>query len=110
MKFIKNYSKFNESIQLDMSKQNLSDLLESLVVWQDNLLDSIEKVSGVLVFSGDSDLKAPLERLKIKGKRIYVVGVRGMVSAELHQVKNKYIDFGKFYQGKRRYIKSENPR
>jgi hypothetical protein len=42
MKFIKKYTQFNESIQLDMSKQNLSDLLESLTVWEDNLLDSIK--------------------------------------------------------------------
>ena len=42
MKFIKKYTQFNESIQLDMSKQNLSDLLESLTVWQDNLLNSIK--------------------------------------------------------------------
>ncbi len=42
-------------------------------------------------------------------KRIYVVGVRGMVSKELHQIKDLYIDFGKFYRGKRTYIKSENP-
>lgn len=43
MKFIYTYTKFNESsILLDMSKQNLSDLLESLTVWEDNILDSIK--------------------------------------------------------------------
>ena len=61
MKFIKNYSKFNESIQLDMSKQNLSDLLESLVVWQDNLLDSIKaeemNIEEVLQDIKSSDLE-----------------------------------------------------
>lgn len=74
-----------------------------------DMIDDIEKISSVILFSGDSDLKAPLERLKVKGKRIYIVGVRGMVSTELHQIKDKYIDFGKFYQGKKTYIKSENP-
>jgi len=74
-----------------------------------DMIDDIEKITAVILFSGDSDLKAPLERLKVKGKRIYVVGVRGMVSTELHQVKDEYIDFGKFYQGKKTYIKSENP-
>jgi uncharacterized LabA/DUF88 family protein len=74
-----------------------------------DMIDDIEKVTGVILFSGDSDLSAPLERLKVKGKRIYIVGVRGMVSAELFQIKDMYIDFGKFYQGKRNYIKSENP-
>jgi uncharacterized LabA/DUF88 family protein len=74
-----------------------------------NMIDDIEKVTGVILFSGDSDLSAPLERLKVKGKRIYIVGVRGMVSTELHRIKDIYIDFGKFYQGKRNYIKSENP-
>jgi uncharacterized LabA/DUF88 family protein len=62
-----------------------------------------------MLFSGDSDLLEPLERLKVKGKRVGVVGVRGKVEAELHQIKDKYINFGKFYTGKRTYIKSENP-
>jgi uncharacterized LabA/DUF88 family protein len=74
-----------------------------------DMMDDAEKITGVILFSGDSDLSAPLERLKVKGKRIYIVGVRGMVSAELHRIKDMYIDFGKFYQGKRNYIKSENP-
>jgi len=74
-----------------------------------DMMDDAEKITGVILFSGDSDLSAPLERLKVKGKRIYIVGVRGMVSTELFRIKDMYIDFGKFYQGKRNYIKSENP-
>jgi len=74
-----------------------------------DMLDDVEKVTAVMLFSGDSDLVAPLERLKVKGKKIYVVGVRGMVAGELHGTKDKYIDFGKFYTGKRTYIESENP-
>ena len=74
-----------------------------------DMMDDTEKVSAVILFSGDSDLAAPLERLKVKGKKIYIVGVRGMSATELHRVKDMYIDFGKFYQGKRNYIKSENP-
>ena len=74
-----------------------------------DMLDDAEKLTAVLLFSGDSDLKEPLERLKVKGKHIGVVGVRGGVASELHAVKDKYIDFGKFYTGKRAYIKSENP-
>ena len=54
-------------------------------------------------------MREPLERLKIKGKHIGIVGVRGKVAKELHLIKDKYIDFGKFYTGKRSYIKSENP-
>ncbi len=74
-----------------------------------DMLDDTDKLTAVMLFSGDSDMRAPLERLKVKGKHIAVVGVRGQVSGELHQVKDKYIDFGKFYTGKREYIKSENP-
>ena len=62
-----------------------------------------------MLFSGDSDMQAPLERLKVKGKKIGIIGVRDMVAGELHRVKDKYIDFGKFYTGKRTYIESENP-
>ena len=74
-----------------------------------DMLDDVEKMTAVLLFSGDSDMCAPLERLKVKEKRLGVVGVRGKVAGELHQIKDKYIDFGKFYTGKREYIKSENP-
>ena len=74
-----------------------------------DMLDDTDKVTAVMLFSGDSDMCAPLERLKVKGKRIGVVGVRGKVAGELHGIKDKYIDFGKFYTGKREYIKSENP-
>ena len=74
-----------------------------------DMLDDVEKMTAVLLFSGDSDMFAPLERLKVKKKHIGVVGVRGKVAGELHQIKDKYIDFGKFYTGKREYVKSENP-
>lgn len=68
-----------------------------------DVLDDIEKFTAVMLFSGDSDMKAPLERLKVKGKKVSVVGVRGQVAGELHSIKDKYIDFGKFYTGKRTY-------
>jgi len=64
-----------------------------------DILDTIDKISGILLFSGDSDLKEPLERLKLKGKHIYVFGVRGQVAAELWQLLTKYVNFGKWYQG-----------
>ena len=73
-----------------------------------DMLDDAEKLTAVLLFSGDSDLLEPLERLKVKGKKIGIVGVRGRVASELYDIKDKYIDFGKFYTGKRAYI-SENP-
>ena len=69
-----------------------------------DMLDDMEKISAVLLFSGDSDLVAPLERLRLKGKRIYIAGVRGMTAKELHAVKDKYIDFGKFYSGRKSYL------
>ena len=74
-----------------------------------DILDDADKLTAIMLFSGDSDLLGPLERLKVKGKKVGVVGVRGKVAAELHEIKDKYIDFGKFYTGKRTYIKSENP-
>lgn len=74
-----------------------------------DILDDAEKLTAAMLFSGDSDMKNPLERLKVQGKHIGVVGVRGKVASELHAIKDKYIDFGKFYTGKRTYLKSENP-
>jgi uncharacterized LabA/DUF88 family protein len=70
-----------------------------------DILDDADKMTAVMLFSGDSDLLEPLERLKVKGKHISIVGVRGKVAGELQQVKDKYIDFGKFYTGKRTYIR-----
>lgn len=67
-----------------------------------DMLDNVDKVSGILVFSGDSDLKEPLERFKLKGKHIYVFGVRGQVAAELWKVLSEYINFGWWYQGPRK--------
>jgi len=70
-----------------------------------DILDIIDKVSGILLFSGDSDLKEPVERLKLKGKNIYLFGVRGQVAAELFRLRTRYIDFGRWYKA----LKSENP-
>lgn len=74
-----------------------------------DMIDDAEKITAIMLFSGDSDLLEPLERLKVKGKKIAIVGVRDMVAGELHNIKDKYIDFGKFYTGKRTYRESENP-
>ena len=104
-------------------KQKISELIEKLqksgiaieepkcnfdVEMAMDMLDDIEKLTAILLFSGDSDMKKPLERMKVRSKRIGIVGVRGKVALELHEIKDKYLDFGKFYTGKRAY-KSENP-
>ncbi|MDD5530820.1 MAG: NYN domain-containing protein [bacterium] len=67
-----------------------------------DILDSIDKISGILLFSGDSDMKDPIERLKVKGKNIYIFGVRGMIARELSQGSSKYINFGRWYQGSKK--------
>jgi hypothetical protein len=41
MKFIKSYSKFKESLVIDLNFQDVEDLLESLTIWHDALLNSI---------------------------------------------------------------------
>lgn len=69
-----------------------------------DMLDDAEKATAIILFSGDSDLLKPIERLKVKGKKIGIAGVRGKVAGELHGIKDKYIDFGKFYTGKRFYV------
>jgi len=69
-----------------------------------DIIDDADKISGAILYSGDSDMAAPLERLKLKGKKVYIVGVRNMTAGELHKVKDLYIDFGKFYDGKRNYL------
>jgi len=74
-----------------------------------DMIDDTEKVTAILLFSGDSDMKEPLERLKVKGKKVSIVGVRNQVARELHEIKDIYMDFGQFYSGTKTYIKSENP-
>lgn len=70
-----------------------------------DMLDMADRVSGIMLFSGDSDLVEPLKRIKLKGKSIYLFGVRGQVARELLEASTKYINFGKWYNGP----KSENP-
>lgn len=41
MKYLKKYNKFKESIVVDMTFQNVEELLESLSLWHDALLNSI---------------------------------------------------------------------
>lgn len=41
MKLIKSYQKFRESLVIDLSIQRVEDLLESLTIWHDALLNSI---------------------------------------------------------------------
>ncbi len=76
-----------------------------------DILDDADKITAVMLFSGDSDLLEPLERIKVQGKKIGIVGVRGRVAGELHNIEDKYFDFGKLYNGKRNYFnkESENP-
>jgi len=64
-----------------------------------DMLDAVDKISGIFLFSGDSDFCEPLERLKLKGKNIYIFGVRGQVARELWVSCSKYINFGKWYKG-----------
>ncbi|MEA3369294.1 MAG: NYN domain-containing protein [Candidatus Ratteibacteria bacterium] len=64
-----------------------------------DVLDATDRISGIFLFSGDSDLHEPLERLKLKGKNIYVFGVRGQVARELWSSCSRFINFGKWYQG-----------
>lgn len=64
-----------------------------------DMLDNSDRISGVLLFSGDSDFKNPLQRLILKSKKVFIFGVRGQVARELWDVCSKYIDFGKWYSG-----------
>ena len=41
MRYIKTYKKFQESIVIDLSLGNVSDVLESLTIWHDALLNSV---------------------------------------------------------------------
>jgi uncharacterized LabA/DUF88 family protein len=86
----------NQKIKIEEPKCNF-DVEMAL-----DILDSTGKISGILLFSGDSDLHEPLERLKLKGKNIYVFGVRGQVARELWKSCSKYVDFGKWYSGPRK--------
>jgi uncharacterized LabA/DUF88 family protein len=68
-----------------------------------DMMDDLNEVSGLLLFSGDSDFKYPLQRSKKKDKNIYIVGVRNHVAKELFDLCDKYIDFGKLYKGEKLY-------
>ncbi|CAG7580517.1 MAG: hypothetical protein SLAVMIC_00455 [uncultured marine phage] len=63
MKYIKDYRSYKESVQIDLTDQNLSDLLESLTIWEDSLLSSIkaEEQDIVEVFKYVRDTKGKLD-------------------------------------------------
>lgn len=63
-----------------------------------DMMDDVDRASAFVLFSGDSDFFAPLQRLKLKGKRIYIVGVRGAVSYELKCISDILINVGKLYK------------
>ena len=109
-----------KSLKRENLRDHMDDLHKSGIVIEEpkcnfdvemtmDMLDDIDKATAFILFSGDSDMRAPLERLKVKGKKIGIVGVRGKVAGELHSIKDKFFDFGKLYTGKKTYIKSENP-
>ena len=41
MKYLKKYNKFKESILVDLNIQSVADILESLTIWTDSLLEAI---------------------------------------------------------------------
>lgn len=52
------------------------------------------KYDTAVLFSGDSDFSAPIDRIKEKGKRIVVVSTRGHVARELLE-RAKFVDLRK---------------
>lgn len=70
-----------------------------------DMLDATDKISGIFLFSGDSDLYEPCERLKLKGKKIYVFGVRGRWPGNCGARVHGILILGSGIRG----LKSENP-
>jgi hypothetical protein len=62
MKYLKKYNKFKESILVDLNIQSVADILESLTIWSDSLLEAIgaEEVDMFDTF------KLPMEDYKDK--------------------------------------------
>lgn len=42
MRYIKNYKKYKESLQIDLQYQNIEDVMESLNIWHDALLSAVD--------------------------------------------------------------------
>ena len=91
--YIFSYKKFLESIvEIDNinNKQNLSDLLESLTIWEDNLLDSInaeeKNIKDVLnyVFEVDKDLEELANNITFIEK----LSENGLKKSEIHNTED----------------------
>jgi uncharacterized LabA/DUF88 family protein len=67
-----------------------------------DILDRLDQVSGIVIFSGDSDFAEVIKRAKVKNKRIYLFGVRNSVAKELWELIDVYIDFGLWFNGIRK--------
>lgn len=63
MNYIRTYNSFKESIEIDLNTQNLSDLLESLTIFEDSLLSSIkaEKEDIVNIFDNIKNYKGKVD-------------------------------------------------
>jgi len=61
--YIRTYNSFKESIEIDLNTQNLSDLLESLTIFEDSLLSSIkaEKEDIVNIFDNIKNYKGKVD-------------------------------------------------
>jgi uncharacterized LabA/DUF88 family protein len=58
-----------------------------------DMLNTIDNYDCAILGSGDSDLQRPLELLRARGKRFYVMSTQGAVSKELLAVAGRnYID------------------
>ncbi len=58
------------------------------------MVELADKYSTAVLLSGDSDFSLPIDRIKVKGKRIIVISTRGHVARELLD-RAKFIDLRK---------------
>ena len=90
MKYIKGYKKFKESVVVDLTFQNVEELLESLNLWHDALLNAIsaEEVDIYDTFKLPKEMSDKLEDLDTLSDNVEFINSLSSIALKKSELKN----------------------
>jgi hypothetical protein len=90
MRYIKRYKKFKESVVVDMTFQNVEELLESLNLWHDALLNAIsaEEVDIYNTFKLPKEMFNKIEDLDVLSNNVEFINSLSSISLKKSELKN----------------------
>jgi hypothetical protein len=90
MKYLKKYKKFKESIVVDLTFQNVEELLESLNLWHDALLNAIsaEEVDIYDTFKLPKEMSDKIEDLDVLSDNVEFINSLSSIALKKSELKN----------------------